>query len=317
MAAGLIAMALVLTFAPPAEGTLFARLAAAEITHLVAHNLLYGSLAVALAAWWFPGKALEESRRARLVRALWASSLFGFIAGAQELTQAFARSRLPAGEELFDLAVDVAAASLGLIAWSCFDARRQRPVAKALGVVLHPALVGPVGVLALTWASLRDARQALGWTLASVLVVVPIAALWIVGVRRGWYSDADLSVRDERSGILCAAVVVAGLFALGAHLVHAPPVVRLVATTGLTAAALLTGLTLAGLKVSGHVAVPVGVLALLAGTSYRGLVPFAVAALVLSWARVREGRHTPREVLAGWGIASAAGLLVRWGEVAL
>ncbi len=315
MAVVLIVMAFVFVAAPPAEGTLLARLAAAENTHLVAHNVLYGSLAAALASCWFPGEALAGPRRARGVRALWASASFGGIAGAQELAQVVARGRSPSGEELFDLAVDVAGASLGLIVWSYFDERRPRFVARTLGVVLHPGVVGPVGVFALTWASLRDARQALAWTLASVLVVLPVAALWIVGVRRGRYSDADLSVREERPGLLSAALVMAGFFALGAHLIHAPPAVRLLAVCGLIATGLLTGLTLAGLKASGHVAVPVGVLALLEGSSHRGLLPFAVAAVALSWARVREGRHTPREVLAGWGIAGASGLLVRWAEV--
>ena len=97
------------------------------------------------------------------------------------------------------------------------------------------------------------------------------------------------------------------------HGAHAPPVVRVSTLAGLVATALVTALTTAGLKVSGHVAVPVGVLALLAGSSQRGLWPFAVAALAVSWARVREGRHTPREVLVGWGVASASGLLARWG----
>lgn len=313
MATALVVMAFVLSVAPPAESTLFSRLAAKEITHLIAHSILYGSLAVALASWWFPGEALDASRRARGVRALAAAGLFGLIAGAQELTQALCHARLPAGEELFDLTVDVGGASLGLIAWSHFDARRRRPVAKALGVVLHPGIVGPVGAFALAWASLRDAREALAWTLAAVLAVAPIAALWIVGMRRGWFSDHDLSVRAERPRFLLAALVVAGFAALGAHVGHAPPVVKVSTLAGLVATALVTALTTAGLKVSGHVAVPVGVFVLLAGSSQRGLWPFAVAALAVSWARVREGRHTPREVIVGWGVASASGLVARWG----
>jgi hypothetical protein len=313
MAIALVVMAFVLSVAPPAESTLFARLASREITHLVAHSILYGSLAVALASWWFPREALGATRRARGVRALAAAALFGLIAGAQELTQALCRARLPAGEELFDLTVDVGGASLGLIAWAHFDARRRRPVAKALGVVLHPVIVGPVGAFALAWASLRDARAALAWTLAAVLAAAPVAAVWLVGMRRGWFSDHDLSVREERPAFLLSALAAAGLAALGAQLAHAPPVVRVSTLAGLVATAFVTALTAAGLKVSGHVAVPVGVLALLAGSSQRGLWPFAVAALAVSWARVREGRHTPREVIVGWGVAGASGLVARWG----
>ena len=92
----------------------------------------------------------------------------------------------------------------------------------------------------------------------------------------------------------------------------APLVVRHVALAGALAAVLVTAATVAGLKVSGHVAVPVGVMVLLQATSFRGPWPFVLAAVALSWARVREGRHTPREVLGGWAIAGASGVLTRW-----
>lgn len=39
---------------------------------------------------------------------------------------------------------------------------------------------------------------------------------------------------------------------------------------------------------------------------------FLLAAVALSWARVREGRHTPPEVIGAWGIAGASGVLTRW-----
>ena len=52
--------------------------------------------------------------------------------------------------------------------------------------------------------------------------------------------------------------------------------------------------------------------ALLQATSFRGPWPFLLAAVALSWARVREGRHTPPEVLGAWGIAGASGVLTRW-----
>ncbi len=311
MAVGLVSMALALGLSPPAEGSLVARVTGVELVHLVAHSVLYGSLAAALAAWWFPAESLVESRRARVRRAAWAALCFGAIAGAQELAQAVTRARLPAGEELFDLGVDVAAATLGLIAWSRFDRRRPVPVARALGVLLHPGLVGPAGVFALTWAALRSARVALAWTALATLAVLPVAAVWAVGLWRGWYSDRDLSVREERSGFLAAALAVAALVALGARLAHAPAVVLSLTLAGLVAAGLVAAATAAGLKVSGHAAVPVGVVTLLEAASHRGLWPFAVAAVAVSWARVREGRHTPREVLAGWGIAGASGLLVR------
>jgi membrane-associated phospholipid phosphatase len=176
---------------------------------------------------------------------------------------------------------------------------------------LHPAFIGPLGVFALTWSALRNGRAALGWTVVFVLAVIPLASVWWVGLNRGWYSDRDLSVRSERPGALLVGVSSAAMLLLLVHVAGAPVQVRDLAITGLIATSVVTLATVAGAKVSGHVAVPVGVFVLLLATSYRGPWPFLLVALAVSWARVREGRHTPSEVLAGWGIAGGSGLVAR------
>jgi hypothetical protein len=311
MALVFVSMAFALERLPPAEDSPLAWLVRQEPVHLVAHSLLYGALAVALVRWWLPPSAFDAPRRERARRALGAAACFAAIAGAQELVQALHRGRLWGTEELFDLLVDGVGACAGLIVWTRFERRRRWSVARALGAVLHPAVLGPVGVFALTWSATRDTGAALRWTLWSVLAVAPVAAVWAVGLRRGWFSDHDLSVRRERPAFLAAALTMAALFAWGVFASGAPGVVRGFALAGIVASALFTVVTVAGLKVSGHAAVPVGVFALLEATSHRGLWPFAVAALAVSWARVNEGRHTTREVAAGWSIAGASALLAR------
>ena len=315
MGLGLVAFALALEHANPAEGSILGRIMGSELLHIVAHSILYGSLAVALAMTWLPSHVLEGARTSLRRRALLAAGSFCLVAGTQELVQALSRSRAPGGEELFDLVVDVGGATLGLIVWSLFDKRRTYPLARTLGVVLHPGFIGPLGVFALIWSSLRDTRAALGWSLVFVLAVLPLATIWWVGLKRGWYSDRDLSVRAERPRILLTGLFSAAVLLGTLHLAGAPVVVRDVAIAGLVATALLTFSTILGTKVSGHVAVPVGIVVLPRRRLYPGPWPFLILALSVSWARVREGRHTPREVLAGWGIAGiagASGLLARF-----
>lgn len=311
-ALALIAAALYLERWPPAHGSPVGRFLAAEPVHIVAHTLLYGSLSALLAWRWFPTDALDAPRAALRSRVLAAGASFLAVAGAQELVQVLSRQRMPNAEEYFDLAVDVSGASLGLIAWSLADRRRRYPVARALGVVLHPAIVGPLGMYAVLRSALDDASAALRWTSLGVLAALPVAALWQVGLRRGWFGDRDLSVRSERPVFLLAALLTAaGLYASVLAL-DAPLAVRHVALAGAAATVLVSALTVAGLKVSGHVAVPVGVMVLLQATSFRGPWPFVLAALALSWARVGEGRHTPREVVSAWGVAGASGALTLW-----
>lgn len=308
----LVVAALLLEHAPIRPDALLGRVLQFEPLHLVVHALLYGALAALLARRWFPPDALGETRAALGRRALAAAAAFALVAGAQELVQALSRGRAPCMEEYFDLTVDAAGAALGLIAWSTADRRRRYPVARALGVVLHPAIVGPLGTFAVLHSALEDATAALRWTSLAVLAALPVAAAWAVGLRRGWFRDRDLSVRDERPAFLLVALGCAAALYAAVVTLHAPLAVRHLTCAGVVAAALVAGTTVAGLKVSGHVAVPVGAAVLLQATSFRGPWPFVLAAVAVSWARVREGRHTPREVLGAWGIAGASGLLTRW-----
>lgn len=313
LAVSFVTMALVLEGLHLTPGSLLAVLLRTELIHLLVHTGLYGLLAACLASAWVPASALGQPGRGRAVRALGATVSFALVAVAQELAQAVGRGRLPALESAYDLVVDAAAGALGLILWARHDPLRPPKVAAALGLLLHPGLVGPVGVFAVTFAALRDARAALGWTAAVSVAVLPPVAVWVAGLRGGWYSDRDLSVRRERPSFLAVALVTATLLWVVAGQLVAPEVVRDLALAGLVATALVTAATLGGLKVSGHAAVPVGVLALLATSSLRGLWPFAVVALAVAWARIREGRHTAPEVLAAWCIAAVSGFLPRLG----
>lgn len=306
-----VALAFVLDRVHIPAGSLVEALLRAELMHLIAHSLLYGGLAALIASWRFPAGALDAGGKTLRRRALEAALCFLAVAVAQEATQALGRGRLLGREEFFDLGVDIVGAALGLIVWSLADRRRVYPVARALGVVLHPAFVGPVGVFAVTWAASRDSHVGVAWTGAAALAVLPVAGVWALGLRRGWFGDADLSVRAERPPFLAVACVAAVGFAWAVHTLDAPPAVRDLCLAGVVATGLVTAVTLAGLKVSGHVAVPVGTLALLLRDSPRAVWPFAAAALALSWARVREGRHTPREVVGAWGLAGASAALVR------
>ncbi len=311
MAVAMVAMARVLERNTLDASPALARVVNCELTHLVAHSILYGGLAAALAVWWFPTTTLHGPRGLRVRSAVIAGALFLSVAVAQEMTQVLSRHRGPSREELFDLAVDIAGAACGLIVWARADALRRWSVARALGVMFHPALLGPAGAFALLYTAFGDPRPALRWALAVTAAVLPVAALWIHGVRVGWFGDRDLSVRTERPRFLVPAVLAALALAVVTHVVDAPSAVQHMTLAAALASLLVTAATLAGVKVSGHVAVPVGVLPLLEATSHRALWPFAVAALAVAWARVREGRHTPAEVLAGGSLAALSGLAVR------
>jgi hypothetical protein len=315
-AVAIFALALAVEFAPPALRDAMAPLVRHELAHLALHSLLYAALGYALIASHFADEVMIAPRPARARRWLSLWSLFAVVAGGQELAQALSRRRSFGIEELLDLGVDASAALVGFVLWSLHASRDRRGpfVGRALGVWVHPALICPPAAFALVYS--MDAgdgatRRALGWTAAASVPLAAVGAAWLVGVRRRWFSDRDLSRRAERPLFLLAGVIVALAFSLWVERAGSPLSVRAIAFATLLATVAFAVATSLGLKASGHAAVPSGVAALLAWSSPRGVWPFTVLALVVSWGRVREGRHTRVEVLSGAAIAVAAAVLTR------
>ncbi len=195
---------------------------------------------------------------------------------------------------------------------------RLHRTAHWIAEVLYPPYLA-VGTL--FFVSIRSSSSlwaALGWGLLTSLfsAVLPYAVL-LIGVRLGHFGDRQLHQRKERlvPMLLALVSVVAGLGVV--DLLGAPrPVVA-------TVAALLAGLLVvlmltAAWKVSVHLAVATGIVAIL--FSQIGLwVALTLPLLaVLAWARVHTRSHTLGQVVAGTAVggivvAAVNTVLLRWG----
>lgn len=264
--------------------------------HLVTHTLLFGVLAIALASrWWGTGGA----------RALFAAAVFLAVAASQEALQPLVRAQPIGRDELYDLSLDVLGGALGLVLWARTDPERSRRVAHGLGWLLHPGVVAPLGLFGLYWTALGSIRAAVPWFALAMFAALPIGAVWALGVRRGIFSDADISVCRERPAFLAYIVAwTVGHLAV-AHALGAPAVVMTAAVSGIVGAAALAAVTTGGFKVSAHVSVAVGLAVALAATSARAPWLFVMAAALLTWARVEDRRHTAREVAGAWALATS------------
>lgn len=192
-------------------------------------------------------------------------------------------------------------------------AARPSRGARLVAGVLTPANV----LLALAaWVSARHTSTTTA-AIASVAVVavtvvlIPYAVLWRA-LRRGTATDRQVVRRAERPALLLGA---AGSVALGTLLLWFGGGVRAVAA--LVTAVLVGLLVVAGLsrrwKVSVHAAAVAGALAV-SGLEDPVVAAWAAPALLLvGWARVRGGRHTVAQVLAGALVgASVSGSIYRW-----
>lgn len=181
--------------------------------------------------------------------------------------------------------------------------RRLAAVVSGLG---HPLLTAAlfVGAVAL--------RQSGAWVAGAVVggVVLPVAAWNYWQVRRGRYTNFDVSARRQRGSFYGVLLALLGLATGSAWLLDAPLAWRagLGVVLGLV---LLCYLLNFRLKVSLHAALSfflAGGVGLLAGLGW-AIGAAGLAGLVAA-SRVVLRRHTPLEVLVGAGVGiGAAGVL--------
>lgn len=191
----------------------------------------------------------------------------------------------------------------------------RAPIAQALSLALHPAILMPVaaGLAAVVGGAPAKMTQVI--LLATAGVAGAVFSFAIIQVRRGKWVDADASVPQERSQLNFFLVL---LLAAGAALAAfgAQPQ-ALVVGLGLSAAIILAALALSSwLKLSLHTAFAV----LAAGLFWPDL-RYVLAGLALAglaaWSRLTLMRHTPSDVLAGGAAGALAAIAFQVAVVAL
>lgn len=173
-----------------------------------------------------------------------------------------------------------------------------RNFARAISIAAHPLVLVPL-TIALSTRNLR-------WTiLIAAILILPLAFLIFWNVRRGVWSDFDVSRRDQRSGLYWAAIP---LLVIAALVIHGPPAMM----RGMFAAAAMLLIGLAGnrfLKTSMHMMFAAFCAVILfRAYPWSPLVTIPLVAAV-AWSRRVLERHTNVEIAAGLLIGTAAGLV--------
>ena len=173
-------------------------------------------------------------------------------------------------------------------------------LARALSTAGHPFVLIPLTVAAAT-------RNLLWTTILAAGTILPLLAIIIRNVRRGTWSDADVSRHDQRAGLYRVALPLAIASAVVLHFAGAPArMLRSVA-----AAAAMLGMGLVGnllLKISMHM-----MFASFCGVAIVRLHPWTAIAIVpfvlaIAWSRRKLERHTFTEVVVGLLLGLAAGI---------
>jgi membrane-associated phospholipid phosphatase len=170
--------------------------------------------------------------------------------------------------------------------------------ARILSIAGHPFILTPLMVAAAT-------RNWVPTAVVAAATILPMLVLTLRNVRRGVWSDHDVSRREQRGGLYRAAFLLIALSALLLWLLDASP--RMM--HGFAAAAVMLALGLFGnrfLKISLHMMTAafaaVTIIRLYPNTTY-AIVPFVAA---VAWSRRKLERHTWTEVVVGLAIGGAA-----------
>lgn len=180
---------------------------------------------------------------------------------------------------------------------------RADRIAELVSYIFHP-LVVVVPTLVIAMVRLGSTLgQAIFWTVLSVAIVnLPMALLLSWGVRSGKYSDASVSIREQRTSIYavggaCLVILLAVL------IIGKAPVVIIACLVSAVIATALGYWINRYTKLSLHSAAMAGCIAVLLWTAPVIGVVMAIFAPLVGWARIRLKHHTPVQILIGWMVS--------------
>ncbi len=180
---------------------------------------------------------------------------------------------------------------------------RADRMAEIISYIFHPLLV-VVPTLVIAMVSLGSTLgQAIFWTVLSVAIVnLPMALLLFWGVRSGKYSDASVSIREQRTSIYavggtCLVILLAVL------IIGKAPVVIIACLVSAVIATAIGYWINRYTKLSLHSAAMAGCTAVLLWTAPLIGVVMAIFAPLVGWARIRLKHHTPVQILIGWMVS--------------
>jgi membrane-associated phospholipid phosphatase len=185
-------------------------------------------------------------------------------------------------------------------------------LAVTIASILHPATLILPAVFLIVYKSAGKSHDAFLWTFISLLFSGIVAAFVLLGVKRGFFSDIDVSIKSQRIILYPFVVAITLLFTGFIYLFHGPTTL-IVASILFVVALIILDVINIRIKASVHVAsvaaIVVGIIYLYGGASF-----FLILLIPLvAWARVYEKRHTIKETIVGaaCGIAfTVAAILV-------
>ncbi|MDO8269612.1 MAG: hypothetical protein Q7T54_03015 [Candidatus Levybacteria bacterium] len=170
--------------------------------------------------------------------------------------------------------------------------------ANILTWILHPVVLTIPAVFLLTYYSTGSTQTSYYWTFISLIFSGLVAAFVLIGVKKGFFNNIDVSNRRQRVILYPFVISVVLLFAFFIYSQGGPVNLTMGAILFVVALIILDMIN-RKIKASIHVA---SVCAIITGVIYLyGGVTYLLLLLIplVAWARIVKKRHTPQETIVG------------------
>jgi membrane-associated phospholipid phosphatase len=173
-------------------------------------------------------------------------------------------------------------------------------VAEAISMIFHPLLIGlPTLIIAMVSRGSSFWGAVLWTILATGIVNLPVALLIGWGVRTGKYSDASVSIRQQRTSVYLVGIACMVLLSIILYFGKAPQIMIACLVAAVVSIILGFGIN-RYTKISLHSAAIAGCATVLLLTVPPIGIFATVCAPLVAWARIHLKHHTPFQILIGW-----------------
>lgn len=184
-------------------------------------------------------------------------------------------------------------------------------LATFISVIFNPFLILIFLPFFLVYKSSGNIQISISWTAFSFIFLLALAQIVLFLVRRGVFTNLDVSVRQQRPLLFNILIVTGIVYITFLYILHAPRVLYVMAISllfGVLVARIVNVRIKASLHVATIAALILGVV-LGYGASYIFLLPLIP---LVGWARVKLRRHSVAETVTG-GVVGSLLLLFIYG----
>ena len=187
----------------------------------------------------------------------------------------------------------------------------RHDVAAVVSAIIHPIVFPLVTILVVGMVVTKNnlALTLFYALLAVMLTAVPVSLVVYVQVKRGKWSDFDVSQRKQRYTLYPLTLLCLCLLSYVYYRIHAR-MEAVQAVLSLLLANIINGFINLYWKVSAHATTAAACAALLWQFAPTWGPPAAAGAVLVGWSRVELKRHTAGQVLVGWLVGASSALLL-------